>query len=155
MTLILGKSKKRFAYAHIVSRNSRNENGLVELELYFQFLIVVGTLRTVAFQSANINSHFVGKRFWKGKLNCCPRIPVLIILSIICICDNIWFCFKIDILSQFFLYIQSDVFSIRRWCFPSTKANIWENKNLVGSWYEIDGFGYVHSVESIPRVNIC
>ena len=25
--------------------------------------------------------------------------------------------------------------SIRWWCFPSTKANIWENKNLVGSWY--------------------
>ena len=25
--------------------------------------------------------------------------------------------------------------SIRWWCFPSTKANIWENKNLFGSWY--------------------
>ena len=122
MTLILDKSKKRFAYEHIVSPNSRNENGLVELELYFQFLIVVGTLRTVAFQSANINSHFVGKRFWKGKLNCCPRIPVLIILSIICICDNIWFCFKIDILSQFFLYIQSDVFFHQMMMFSINKG---------------------------------
>ena len=64
MTLFWDKSKKRFSYEHIVSPNCRNENGLVELELYFQFLIVVGTLRTVAFQSANINSHFVGKRFW-------------------------------------------------------------------------------------------
>ena len=122
MTLFWDKSKKRFSYEHIVSPNSRNENGLVELELYFQFLIVVGTLRTVAFQSANINSHFVGKRFWKGKLNCCPRIPVLIILSIVCVCDNIWFCFKNDILSQFFLYIQSDVFFHQMMMFSINKG---------------------------------
>ena len=57
------KQKMMPAYEHIVSPNFRN--GLVELELYFQFLTVVGTLRIVALQSANINSRFVGKCFLK------------------------------------------------------------------------------------------
>ena len=42
---------------------------------------------------------------------------------------------RIDTLSQFFLYIQSDVFFHQMMMFPSTKANIWENKNLFGSWF--------------------
>ncbi len=158
MTLFWDKSKKRFSYEHIVSPNSRTENGLVELELYFQFLIVVGTLRTVAFQSANINSHFVGKRFWKGKLNCCPRIPVLIILSIICICDNIWFVSKSIFCRNFFFTFnqmffpsEDDVFHQQRQIFGKTKIWLGVDIRLMVSdmfipWNRFHGWTYAKHI---------
>ena len=36
---------------------------------------------------------------------------------------------------NFFFTFNQMFSSIRWWCFPSTKANIWENKNLFGSWF--------------------
>ena len=36
---------------------------------------------------------------------------------------------------NFFFTFNQMFSSIRSWCFPSTKANIWANKNLFGSWY--------------------
>ena len=55
------KQKTMPAYEHIVSL--KLQNSLVELELSFQFLTIVGTLRIVVFQSADINSRFGGKSF--------------------------------------------------------------------------------------------
>ena len=107
--------------------------------------------KIVVFQSAKLNSHFVGKIF-SQKLGWIIEKEVLIksyfpSLHLL----HFLFCCKIDILLKKKCDMQSYVFH-QIWCFPSTKANIWKEKSdwklnfcFLLDWCSVN----VHSWESI------
>ena len=70
--------------------------------------------------------------FWKGKLNYCQGIPVLIILSIICICDNIWFLFQNRYFVAFFLLHSIRCFFHQKMMFSINKGKYLEKQKF--SW---------------------
>ena len=109
--------------------------------------------KIVVFESAKLNSNFVGKIF-SQKLGWIIEKEVLITgksyfpsLHLL----HFLFCCKIDILLKKKCDMQSYVFH-QIWCFPSTKANIWKEKSdwklnfcFLLDWCSVN----VHSWESI------
>ena len=94
----------------------------------YKRMIFSVVFKIVVFQSAKLNSHFVGKIFsqklgWiiEKEVLIKSYVPSLHLLHFL-------FCCKIDILLKKKCDMQSYVFH-QIWCFPSTKANIWKEKS--------------------------